>query len=273
MNSRCARVRPPPGRIQEAAVGKPFGDKAKPIREPAQLLQRRSCYAERERSADGWRCRRPVLQFERLGRIGSFVVIAGFAIGATAWTLEMSRRSVAFAFWINWALMGLAFVTWLVAPARFGRSYYRVHAFERSGRLYERLGVRHFQRFLRRVGFMNPWLRYRAGPSAGATLVAATEASETAHMVIFIMLALVSGIFVRRGWWIRRAGFSCSTSCTTPIPFCRCGPCVRAPTGALHLLPRTANLLSPSCRRCRHDGGCPTSRCSRRAGHGPDSFA
>jgi hypothetical protein len=141
------------------------------------------------------------LQFERLGRIGSFVVIAGFAIGATAWTLEMSRRSVAFAFWINWALMGLAFVTWLVAPARFGRSYYRVHAFVRSGRLYERLGVRHFQRFLRRVGFMNPWVRYRAGPSAGATRVAATEASVTAHMLIFIMLALVSGLFVRRGWW------------------------------------------------------------------------
>ena len=47
---------PPPGRIQEAAVGKPFGDKAKPIREPAQLLQRRSCYAERERWADAWRC-------------------------------------------------------------------------------------------------------------------------------------------------------------------------------------------------------------------------
>jgi hypothetical protein len=79
--------------------------------------------------------------------------------------------------------------------------YYRVHAFERSGRVYERLGVGHFQRFLRRVGFVNPWLRCRPGPSAGATLVAATEGSETAHLLIFIMLALVSGIFVRRGWW------------------------------------------------------------------------
>ena len=97
--------------------------------------------------------------------------------------------------------MGLAFVIWLVAPARFGRSYYRVHAFERSGRLYERLGVRHFQRFLRRVGSMNPWLRYRPGPSASTTLVAATEGSETAHLLIFIMLAVVSGVFVRRGWW------------------------------------------------------------------------
>jgi hypothetical protein len=62
------------------------------------------------------------LQFERLGRIGNVVVMAGFAIGATAWALEMSVRSVAFAFWINWALMGLAFATWLMAPLRFGRA-------------------------------------------------------------------------------------------------------------------------------------------------------
>ena len=127
--------------------------------------------------------------------------MAGFAIGATAWALEMSRRSVAFAFFINWALMGLAFATWLMVPLRFGRSYYRVHAFERSGRLYERLGVRQFQRILRRVGLMNPWLTYRPGPTASTNLVAATQSSETAHLLIFVMLAVVSGIFVRRGWW------------------------------------------------------------------------
>jgi hypothetical protein len=141
------------------------------------------------------------LAYERLGRIGNLVTTAGFTIFATAWTLAMSRRSVAFAFWINWALMGLAFAVWLMVPARFGRAYYRVHAFERSGRLYERLGVRHFQRVLRRVGFMNPWLRYRPGPSASTILVAATEGSETAHLLIFIVLAAVSVVFVQRGWW------------------------------------------------------------------------
>ena len=141
------------------------------------------------------------MQFERLGRIGNFVVMAGFAIAATAWALEMSRRSVAFAFWINWALMGMAFATWLVVPVRFGRAYYRVHAFERSGRLYQRLGARQFQRFLRRVGFMNPWLRYRPGLSASTRIVEATEGPETAHLLIFVMLAVVSGFLVRRGWW------------------------------------------------------------------------
>jgi len=140
------------------------------------------------------------MPFVRLGRIGNLAVTAGFSVLATAWTLEMSRRSVAFAFFINWALMGLAVAVWLMAPARFGRSYYCVHAFERSGRLYERLGVRYFQRFLRRLGLMNPWLRYRPGPSARTTLVAATEGSETAHLLIFIVLTGVSGVFVSRGW-------------------------------------------------------------------------
>ena len=48
---------------------------------------------------------------------------------------------------------------------------------------------------------MNPWLRYRPAPSASTTLVAATEGSETAHLLIFIVLAVVSRDFVRRGWW------------------------------------------------------------------------
>jgi Glycosyl-4,4'-diaponeurosporenoate acyltransferase len=134
-----------------------------------------------------------------LRRIVNYAVMAGFVVGATAWTLEMSRPSVLFALGINWALMGLAFAVWLTYPVRFGRSYYRVHAFERSGRLYERLGVRLFQRFLRRSGL--GWLRYRPGPGASTNLVAATEGSETSHLLIFIVLAAVSGMFVRRGWW------------------------------------------------------------------------
>lgn len=133
--------------------------------------------------------------------MSSLIIGTGFTVFSTAWTLEMSRRSVVFAFWINWALMGLAFVVWFIAPVRFGRSYYRVHAFERSGRLYERLGVRQFQRFLRRSGLVGPWPRYRPGPGASTVLDAATEGSETAHLLIFIVLAVVSGIFVRRGWW------------------------------------------------------------------------
>jgi hypothetical protein len=126
-------------------------------------------------------------------------LIAALALGAIVWTLSISRRSVAFAFAINWALMGFAFVIWSVVPIRFGAGYYRVHRFERSGALYERLGLRVFQRVLRRSGLQ--WLRYAPGPGAGATLAAATHGPETAHLVIFIVLSVVTVHAVSRGWW------------------------------------------------------------------------
>src|SRR5260370_34058155 len=81
---------------------------------------------------------------QSLRPLGTAVIVVALAVAALVWTLSISRRSVAFAFAINWALMGLAFVVWLVAAIRFGRGYYQVHRFERSGRLYEWLGVRAF---------------------------------------------------------------------------------------------------------------------------------
>jgi hypothetical protein len=139
----------------------------------------------------------------KLRTTGTAVVVAVVAVAALVWTLSISRRSVAFAFAINWALMGLAFVVWLVVPIRFGRGYSRVHRFERSGRLYESLGVRVFQRFLRRSGLHGPSVfpRYVAGSGGGATLVAATYGPETAHLLIFVVLAAVATDFAWRGWW------------------------------------------------------------------------
>jgi hypothetical protein len=100
----------------------------------------------------------------------------------------MSRRSVAFAFAINWALMGFAFIIWLIIPIRLSSKYYRVRPFERSGRLYESLGVRLWQRVLRRSGLhgRTPFPGYARGPGARAALVAATLGPETAHLLIFI---------------------------------------------------------------------------------------
>ena len=66
--------------------------------------------------------------------------------------------------------MLFAFITWLIVPVRFGRGYYRVHPFERNGRLYERFGVRLFQRVLRVSRFHGPkpFPSYAPGPAARA---------------------------------------------------------------------------------------------------------
>jgi len=124
-------------------------------------------------------------------------------VAALAWSLTMSRRSVAFAFFLNWVLMAFAFVVWIVVPIRFARGYYDVHPFERGGRLYERLGVRLFQRILRASKFHGPrpFPRYTAGPGGASALAADTLNPETAHVMIFLVVCGVAVDAVRRGWW------------------------------------------------------------------------
>jgi hypothetical protein len=135
--------------------------------------------------------------------LGMAALNIALPVAALAWSLTMTRRSALFAFALNWALMGFAFVFWLIVPVRFGRSYYRVHVIERDGRLYERLGVRLFQRILRRTGFHGPkpFPGYAPGPDAFARLTDATHGPETAHALIFIVVAAVAVDAAARGWW------------------------------------------------------------------------
>lgn len=124
-------------------------------------------------------------------------------VAALAWGISMNRRSVVFAFAINWALMLFAFIAFLVAPIRFARGYYRVWRFERDGRLYERIGVRAFQTVLRRTKFHGPrpFPRYPYGPGALGQLEDATYGPETAHALIFMVVIGLAMDAARRGWW------------------------------------------------------------------------
>jgi hypothetical protein len=131
------------------------------------------------------------------------MLMAVLTVAALLWSLSISRRSVAFAFAINWALMGFAFVAWMIVPIRLGRGYYRVRTIERSGRLYEALGVRLFQRVLRRSGLHGPrpFPGYVRGPAGAASLVAATCGSETAHLLIFVVVSALAVDAALREWW------------------------------------------------------------------------
>ena len=115
----------------------------------------------------------------------------------------MNRRSVLFAFAINWALMLFAFVAFLIVPIRFPPGYYRVQEFERRGRLYDRLRVRQFQEILRRTKFHGPrpFPRYVNGSGALGQLDDATYGSETAHALIFLVVAGLAIDAARRDWW------------------------------------------------------------------------
>jgi hypothetical protein len=142
--------------------------------------------------------------------VATTLVAAAYTVASLVWTLSIARRSLAFAFWINWALMGAAFVVWTLVPIRFRRGYYRVHEFERHGAFYAVVGVRVFQRLLRASRFHGaaPLPRYRPGPAARETLIAETYNSETAHFIIFAVLAIVAANLAWRGWWDTAAWLS-----------------------------------------------------------------
>ncbi len=95
---------------------------------------------------------------------------------------------------------------WWCLPQR----YFRVFEFERSGRFYERLGVKGFRRFAPDGEYANRWERrtkpdHRIIPNRQSAydFLARTESSERGHIVL-MMLGIVSAIYawslVWHGW-------------------------------------------------------------------------
>src|SRR5215510_9176428 len=90
------------------------------------------------------------------------------------WRVGADGRSLGFAFGINWLLMAWAIVTGRFILFRLPSGYYTLRRFEKSGRIYDRLGVRWYQRWFRRfVWSVNPRL-VRAGFDARETVMQST---------------------------------------------------------------------------------------------------
>ena len=127
----------------------------------------------------------------------------GLPVAGVWWGLEHTHPSVVFAFAVNWGLMGFAFVASLIVPLRLWPAYYRTCAFERRGRVYERLGVRAFQAALRRSRLHGPAPFPRIVPAADrlGRLATDTYAPETAHALIFVAVLVIAADALRLGWW------------------------------------------------------------------------
>lgn len=87
------------------------------------------------------------------------------------------------------------------------RAYFRIRAFEQSGRLYESLGVRHFRRFVpdgeiansfrRRTDPQHKMIRNRTDAAA---FIKRTEDSERGHLV-FLGIGILSALYAwHLGW-------------------------------------------------------------------------
>ena len=107
----------------------------------------------------------------------------------------------------------IAFATGLlvsILPWWLPASWYRIRAFERSGRLYEALGVRRFRAFVPDGDLANRWRRRReprfrvvGNRRAAKLFVRRTELSERGHLV-WLAAGVLSAAFAWsigwRGW-------------------------------------------------------------------------
>jgi hypothetical protein len=121
------------------------------------------------------------------------------------WSWQTSgRRSPGFVFLLTWLVMTWVGVTSRVISVSLPSRYYTIKHLERSGRLYERLGVRVAKRLLRRgpLAVFNPTLRLPTERNAStlADLDAAMRHAETGHVISLVPILLFGGYAAVRGW-------------------------------------------------------------------------
>ena len=138
----------------------------------------------------------------------SVIVLSTTAVAATllVWSLhELGGDSGWFAFLVVWLPM-----VWLGTVGRWMRPrlpdrWHRLRAFERDGRLYERLGVRLAKKVLRRgpLAVFNPHLHLPTSPTAEriAALDQRMRDAEASHGILLVASLAIAGHAALRGWW------------------------------------------------------------------------
>ena len=150
-------------------------------------------------------------QESRWSRFILGVLITIIFAGVVVWSTRSYGRTVGFAFGINWILMAWAISLGRVLESPKGRCnglsirlpecYYVIRSFEKSGQLYDYLGVRWYRRLLR------PWLwsvkpaLLRSQPDARQTMVRATRDPEAGHLVILVAIVGITLWALVHGWW------------------------------------------------------------------------
>ena len=128
--------------------------------------------------------------------LGGVLVWVGLAFGVAG---------VVFAFAVNWLAMCWMGTAGRVLRLPLPERYFEIRDFERSGRLYEALGVRLVKSVVRRgpLHLFNPGLRLPAErtPAQLGELEQRMREPETGHVWVFVIVTLVTAHAATRGWW------------------------------------------------------------------------
>jgi len=127
------------------------------------------------------------------------------AIFFIAWSLDsFGFRSPISALVVNWMVLSWISTVTLVAHLSLPSAYYDTKPFERTGQLYERVGIRLVKKLLRRgpLRILSPTLQFPKEKTVAAlrNLENEMRKAETAHTLTFILMLMWVGYVAVNGW-------------------------------------------------------------------------
>lgn len=142
---------------------------------------------------------------DALKKLALFAVATVAAIILVLWTVDsFGFRSPVSAFLINWLAMSWIAIVGQVINLSFAPRYYEAKPFERTGRVYECLGIRLFKKMVRRgpLSIFSPTLRFPKEKTVSALqgLLSEMRKAETGHALIFVLVLLFAGYLLFKGW-------------------------------------------------------------------------
>ena len=121
------------------------------------------------------------------------------------WALDaFGFRSPVFAFLLNWLAMSWVALAGQAIPFALPASYYDIKTFERTGLVYERLGLPLFKKLVRRgpLAIFSPTLRFPKDKTIAALrhLDHEMRKAEAGHVYIFLLMLVFIGYALLNGW-------------------------------------------------------------------------
>jgi hypothetical protein len=122
------------------------------------------------------------------------------------WALDaFGFRSPVFAFLLNWLAMSWVALAGQAIPFALPASYYDIKDFERTGRVYERLGVPLFKKLVRRgpLAIFSPTLRFPKAKTIAALqhLDHEMRKAEAGHVFVFLLMLVFSSYALLNAWF------------------------------------------------------------------------
>jgi len=141
---------------------------------------------------------------EAFKKLALLVVATVAAALLIIWLLDaFGFSSPVSALLVNWLAMSWVAIVGQAVHFSFPARYYDIQAFERTGRVYERLGIRLFKTLVRRgpLAVFSPTLRFPKEKTIPALqqLDHEMRQAETGHVFIFVAMLLFSGYALLQG--------------------------------------------------------------------------